>query len=80
MAFTRRPKSIFVDVVHPDKSDCRALLAEPEADNDFYLVSYTEHRRQFEIKLHEINGGRALEGHSGEVKDQFRFYYWLTLL
>ncbi|KAI0224803.1 hypothetical protein LSAT2_024164 [Lamellibrachia satsuma] len=74
-------KSIFDDTLHPDKSDCRQLLAQPVADEDFYTASYIEHRRNMEPKVLAANGGRRrMEGHSGQVKNQFRLYYWLARL
>ena len=71
-------KSIFDDVIHPDKLDCDALLKEPERDEDFYSGPYLEYRRKFQTKLRQVAGAEFVHGNSGDLRAQYRLFYWLA--
>ena len=71
-------KSIFDDVIHPDKLDCAALFNDPDRDEDFYSGPYLEHRRKFQAILRRVTGTRPVEGNSGNFESQLRLYYYLA--
>ena len=71
-------KSIFDDVIHPDKLNCDALLNDPDRDEDFYSRPYLEHRRKFQAVLRRVTGTRPVEGNSGNFESQLRLYYYLA--
>ena len=71
-------KSIFDDVIHPDKYDCDALLKEPERDENFYSGPYLEHRRQFRTELRQVAGPEYVQGNSADFRGQYRLFYWLA--
>ena len=71
-------KSLFNDVIHPDKIDCDDLMKAPDADEEFFSAPYLEHRRQFQTKLRQVAGAEFVHGNSGDYKSQYRLYSWLA--